>query len=163
MKRLLCAAFAAVALAASSASAEASKIATREWVQNYVTGYMMAVTNAVTVREGNTVKYAVSDGDESLVVTIEDFTDAALLATNATESAVSAGVTNGTLFVWDGGRRYLNPVGVIEATTTNMTYNGVGSTVAGEFLRFDGLFDVEAVVIQASQSLSVTNGMEVAK
>ena len=152
MKSLLCAAFAAVALA-TTASAETSKIATREWVQDYVMSYMMAVTNAVTVREGDTVKYAVSDGDASVVVSIEDFTDAALLATNATASAVSAGVTNGTLFVWDGGRRYLNPVGVIEATTTNMTYNGVGSTVAGSLIRFDGLFDARAVVIQASKSL----------
>ena len=163
MKSLLCAAFAAVAFAASSASAETSKIATREWVQDYVMSYMMAVTNAVTVREGNVMKYAVSDGDEKVVVSIEDFTDAALLATNATASAVSAGVTNGTLFVWDGGRRYLNPAGVIEATTTNMTYNGVGSTVAGSLIRFDGLFDARAVVIQASKSLSVTNGMEVSK
>ena len=143
--------------------------ASQAWVENYVSNYVartaaevqagttVVTTNGVTVIEAGSGRNAVR-------LVMEDSTDAALLATNCTATAMAQGVTNGCLFVWNGAGAYINPLGVVSCTSTNLVYSGVGSMATNGMERFAGWFDAYGVLIQPHTSLAITNGMgEVAK
>jgi hypothetical protein len=155
MKRILFS-FAAACFALTAFGIAASQA----WVTNYVAQAIatsraeLQATATVTATNGTRV---VSAGAVRLVV--EDCTDAALLATNCTGSAVSRGVTNGVLFVWNGAGAYVNPCGVVSCTASNMVYSGVASVYTNGLVRFAGFFDAEPVLVQPHVSHSVTNGM----
>ncbi len=157
-----------VTLPALLLTAEALALAaSQEWVQNYVSNYVanstaeLQINGSVYRTNNNATVYSVGEGTNRVVLILEDYTDAALQVTNATTAALADGVTNKTLFVWDGDHSYLNPLGTITATKTNMVYNGVGSTYSEEtnLLTFKGYFDARPVAIQHSVSLSVTNSL----
>lgn len=139
--------------------------ASQAWVENYVSNYV--ARTAAEVQAGTTV---VSSNGKMVVtanpgctnemrLVIQDFTDAALVATNCTASAISQGVTNGCVFVWNGAGAYINPNGAISCTSSNLVYSGVGSVATNGFERIAGWFDVYGGLIQADTSLSITNGM----
>lgn len=144
--------------------------ASQAWVENYVSNYVaraaatvQAGTVVVATNGGMTVTADTGAGSEMRLV-IQGFSDAAMIATNCTASAVSRGVTNGCLFVWDGAGRYINPAGVISCTATNLVWEDEGSVQANGFERFEGWFDAYGALIQPDTSLSITNGMtEVAR
>lgn len=158
MRRMIAAALFGAALL--SAGAEDVKIATRDWVTNYVAQAMSKVnvssSNGVNrIRSGSETRY--------MELIYEDATDRALVAANCTADATFAGVTNGTLFVWNGAGKYLNPAGSITATQTCLVFGGVESVHVDKYERFDGWFDVSGMLIQPSTSHAVTNGMEVVR
>ena len=156
MKRLVvmaaaaCAAFSAFGIAASQA-----------WVSNYVASVAASVqagTYAVSTN-GSMVVTANGGMDGEMRLVVEDFTDAALVATNCLPQAVSAGVTNGLLFVWNGAGAYVNPAGTVSCTPTNLVWNGVSSITTNGVERFEGWFDAYGGIIQPHTSLAITNGM----
>ena len=164
MKKILIAC--AALLAAHSAFAIA---ASQAWVTNYVAEAIassraeLEATATVTTTNGVT-EISVGNGRNAMRLVYENPTDAALEATNCTAAAIQQGVTNGTLFVWNGMGTYENPNGAIAATPTNLVFSGVGSVAANGFERFAGWFDAYGVLIQPHTSLAITNGMgEVAK
>lgn len=148
---LLAAPRAAFAIAASQA-----------WVEAYVSNYVansssQLVTTSSSVKSNNTTYISIGGG----VLSIEDSTDAALRVTNITAAASANAITNGTTFVWNGNGAYINPLGTISCTTTNMVYNGVGSTYdeSSNTLTFNGYFDALPILIQPSTSLAITNSL----
>lgn len=159
MKKILvaCAAF----LAAHSAFAIA---ASQAWVTNYVAQALATsraeLESTATVTSSNGVtEISVGSGLKSMRLVYENPTDAALKATNCTAAAIQQGVTNGTLFVWNGMGAYINPLGVVSCTSTNIVFSGVGSVATNGFERFAGWFDAYGVLIQPHTSLAITNGM----
>ena len=160
MKRIVmfAAVFAAVAAFGMAAS--------QAWVTNYVAQAIAAsraeleATATVTVTNGATEIVAGGSGGVGRVrVVVEDASDAAMVATNCTAAARSAGVTNGLVFVWNGAGAYVNPNGTISCTATNMTYGGTASVATNGVERFAGWFDAYGVLIQPMASLAITNGM----
>ena len=162
MKQLITIALCAAALLA--ATAEDVKIATRDWVTNYVAQSIsasraeMEASTTVTTTNGVTVIEAGS-GRNAVRLVYQNPTDAALLATNCTATAIAQGVTNGCMFVWNGAGAYINPNGTITATPTNLVFSGVGSVATNGVERFAGWFDAAGVLIQPNTSFSVTNGI----
>ena len=75
---------------------------------------------------------------------------------------MSAGVTNGCTFVWNGAGAYVNPLGSISCTATNLVWDGVASFPTNGVDRFEGWFDVTGAKLQPDASFAITNGMEVA-
>lgn len=138
--------------------------ASQAWVSNYVAQAIsrsageMQATATVTATNGVTVFVAGNDSVRTRLV-VEDSSDAALLATNCMTQAVSAGVTNGCTFVWNGAGAYVNPLGVISCTPTNLVWGNVGSVATNGMERFEGWFDVRGVLIQPHTSHAITNGM----
>ena len=137
--------------------------ASQAWVQQYVSNYVAA--SVAEVRAGTTVVATngaviatASAGRSFMQLIVEDFSDAALVATNCTGAATAQGVTNGCTFVWNGSGAYVNPSGTISCTSTNMTFSGVGSVSTNGVERFTGWFDAYGVLIQPHTSLSITNG-----
>ncbi len=136
--------------------------ASQAWVESYVSNYVARSAAEVSVKTKTETVGGVSTittGDGA-VLKMEQASDAALKVLSSTPSATEVGVTNGTLFVWNGRGAYVCPAGSVECTATNMAYRGVGSTFSGGRLRFAGWFEAQAVRIQPSVSLSVTNGMQ---
>ncbi len=168
--RVLCAPSAALLLALLAPSRAHAIAASQAWVEAYVSNYV-ANTSAQLQADGSTYRtninnnaatvYSVGEGSNALTLIIEDATDAALQVTNATAAATAQSVTNGTLFVWNGAGAYINPLGSITCTKTNMVYSGVGSTYdsAANILSFKGYFDALPVLIQPSTSLNITNSL----
>lgn len=143
------------------AQATKSATASRAWVENFVSNYVAgtkseAIASTTTTESDTHVTIKCGDG----VLTMEKQTDAALLITNATSTAISAGILPGTFAVWNGKGKYINPTLEIVSTSSNLVYNGVGSIPQDKLIHFDGWFDVLPVLIQPSQSLSITNSME---
>lgn len=138
--------------------------ASQAWVKDYVTNYVAQTTARVETTTSNGVT-TVRSGSESKFVELEyeEPTDRALLAANCTSAAVSQGVTNGTLFVWNGAGAYVNPAGNVTATETCLVFDGVESVHVYGYERFEGLFDAKGVLIQPVTSYAVTNGMEVVR
>lgn len=159
MKRMLF--LCATACVAASAFGIA---ASQAWVSNYVeraissSAAQLQATATVTATNGAT-DIRLVDATRRVRLVIEDSTDAAMIATNCTTFAVSHGVTNGCVFVWNGAGAYVNPVGAISCTATNFVWEGVGSVQADGLDRFAGWFDVYGALIQPDTSLSITNGM----
>ena len=153
-----------VAFAAICAAKCFGMAASQAWVTNYVTQAIatsraeLEATATVTVTNGAT-EIVTGAGTGRVRVVVEDSTDAAMVATNCTAAARSAGITNGIVFVWNGAGAYVNPNGVISCTATNMTYSGVASVAVDGVERFAGWFDAYGVLIQAGTSLAITNGM----
>lgn len=149
---------------AAGAWADDTKIATRDWVTNYVAQAIFSsraeleATTTVTATGGVTV-IETGSGRNAVRLVMEDATDAALIATNCTATAITHGVTNGCTFVWNGAGAYVNPQGVISCTATNLVYSGVGSFPTNGVERFAGWFDAWGVRLQPSTSFSITNGM----
>lgn len=155
-----------ITVAAAAAAMRCFGIAASQaWVENFVSNYV--ARTAAEIQAGTTVVST----NGSMVVTanagrtgemrlvIQDFTDAAMIATNCTAAAEARGVTNGCVFVWNGAGAYLNPNGTITATATNLVYSGVGSVATNGVERFTGWFDSYGGLIQADISFSITNGM----
>lgn len=147
------------------AQATRSAAASQAWVMNYVSNFVansaaevQAGTTATTVGD-ETVYTANAGTTNEMRLVVQAATDAALMATNCTETAVAAGVTNGLYFVWAGGANYINPVGTVTATPSNFTWRGVSSSPVNGLDRFAGWFDVKGVLIQAATSAAVTNAM----
>jgi len=163
MKQLITIALCATALLA--ATADDVKIATREWVTNYVARSIfasraeLAANATVTTTNGVTVVEAGS-GTNAVRLVWQHPTDKALATTNCTASAIAQGITNGCLFVWNGTGTYVNPHGTITATPTNLVFSGVSSVSTNGVERFAGWFDARGVLIQPGTSLATTNGME---
>ena len=167
MKQITIAALCAAAF--FPAMADDVKIATRDWVTNYVAQSLassrgeLAATTTVTTTNGVT-EISVGSGRNAMRLVYENPTDAALEATNCTAVAVQQGITNGCTFVWNGAGAYVNPHGTIAATPTNLVFSGVGSVSTNGVERFAGWFDAYGVLIQPGTSFAITNGMgEVAK
>lgn len=138
--------------------------ASQAWVANYVSNYLARSeagikANVTTVHSNNCTYISTGSGTNEVRLVIEDSTDAALRATNCTSAAVSAGITNGLFFVWNGGRDYINPAGTVTATPSNFVYSGVSSVRTNGVERFAGLFDARGVLIQPRTSYAITNGM----
>lgn len=158
-----CIAALAAALAAGDAFAVA---ASQAWVENFVSNYV--ANSAAEIRantttassNGFTVVTANAGTENEVRLVMQDATDAALRATNCTAAAVSASVTNGTLFVWNGAGEYVSPAGSIEATATNLVWRGVGSVPSGGLERFVGWFDAKGVRIQPDASFAITNAIQ---
>lgn len=151
-------------LAAIAVSSAFGIAASQAWVSNYVAQAIsrsageMQATATVTATNGVTVFVVGNDSVRTRLV-VEDSSDAALLATNCMTQAVSAGVTNGCTFVWNGAGAYVNPLGVISCTPTNLVWGNVGSVATNGVERFEGWFDVRGVLIQPHTSHAITNGM----
>lgn len=138
--------------------------ASQAWVSNYVAQAIsssraeLEATATVTATGGVTV-IETGSGRNAVRLVMEDATDAALIATNCTATAITHGVTNGCTFVWNGVGAYVNPLGVVSCTSTNLVYSGVGSVATNGMERFAGWFDAYGVLIQPHTSLAITNGM----
>ena len=144
--------------------------ASQAWVANYVSNYVARTTaevqakTTVTSSNGCTVVTANGGTDDEMRLVVQDFADAAMLATNCTLTATAQGITNGCTFVWNGAGAYINPHGAISCTKTNLVFSGVSSVSTNGLERFAGWFDAYGVLIQPHTSLAITNGMgEVAK
>lgn len=141
------------------AQATRSAAASQAWVENYVSNFVaksageLLATTKRTESNG-TISFQVGDGK----LVIDDASDAALKVLNSV-----CAVENGTLFIWDGGNKYINKTGMIEATKTNMVYQGVHSSVVNGMIHFDGFFDVAGVLVTAQMSLATTNKVEVVR
>ena len=149
-----------IGLAAMSARCVFGIAASQAWVTNYVAqaiaGSKSEAVHDVSSRENDGVMvFAYGD----VVFSYEIPSDAALLATNCLAQAVSAGVTNGCTFVWNGAGAYVNPLGSISCTATNLVWDGVASFPTNGVERFGGWFDVQGILIQPHTSLSITNGI----
>ena len=139
--------------------------ASQAWVSNYVAKAIAGSAGELQASAKTTEKNGVAvieacDGSSTVRIEIPDSTDAALRATNCTATAVSASVTNGTLFVWNGAGAYVSPAGNVTATATNLLWRGVGSVPSGGLERFAGWFDVKGVRIQPSTSFAITNAIQ---
>lgn len=140
--------------------------ASQAWVAEYVSNYVERA--AATVQAGTTVvssngcTIVTANGGTSNEVrlVVQDFSDAAMVATNCAASAEARGITNGCVFVWNGAGAYVNPLGVISCTPTNLVYSGVGSVATNGVERFAGWFDAYGGLIQPDTSFAITNGME---
>ena len=144
--------------------------ASQAWVANYVSNYVAGTASEVRAGTATThsngytiVSSPVGTTGRSVRAVIQDSTDPALRATNCTSAAVSQGVTNGLYFVWNGAGEYINPVGAVTATPSNLVYSGVSSVYTNGFDHFAGLFDVKGVLIQPDTSYAITNSTEVAQ
>lgn len=157
MNKYLALIFAALAGAFSCAYAQAtsSAAASQAWVENYVSNAIASVRAPVVAQAVNGVATMEIEGG---TLTIYEPTDAALQVTNSLSS-----VTNGTIFIWNGGNKYINQAGAIEATKTNMVYQGVQSVEKNGLIHFENLFDVAGVLVTAPTSLAITNNVEVVK
>lgn len=137
------------------AQATRSAAASQAWVENYVSNAIASV-RAPTLAK--TVNGESSMALEGGTLTVYNPTDAALKVVNSV-----CAVEKGTLFIWDGGNKYINKTGTIEATKTNMVYQGVHSTVVNGLIHFEGFFDVAGVLVTAPTSLATTNKVEVVR
>ena len=140
--------------------------ASQAWVAEYVSNYVERA--AATVQAGTTVvssngcTIVTANGGTSNEVrlVVQDSSDAAMVATNCAASAEARGITNGCVFVWNGAGAYVNPLGVISCTPTNLVYSGVGSVATNGVERFAGWFDAYGGLIQPDTSFAITNGTE---
>ena len=139
--------------------------ASQAWVTNYVaqaiSGSKAEVLANVDVADTNGCTVITANGGTTneMRLVVQDFTDAAMLATNCTVAATAQGITNGCTFVWNGAGSYINPHGTITATPTNLVFSGVSSVSTNGVERFAGWFDAMGVLIQPHTSHSITNGM----
>jgi len=137
----------------------ASRAATEEWVRNYVrtnspaqmveseTIYTQIVTNGyVTLIASNSV--------DVLTITGEIPNRLALVTTNCTSAAVSAGVTNHMYFAWNDAGVFTNaPAALaIGCTSSNFVFAGSASVQTNGVDSFPGLFDVRGIKIMPSMS-----------
>ncbi len=141
------------------AQATRSAAASQAWVENFVTNYVAnsvgQLSASVKTETANGVT-TFSLGDGRLVM--EEATDAALKVVRT-----SSAVTNGTVFVWNGGGKYFSHAGTIESTRTNLVYNGIGSTYSNGEISFAGALVVKPVLLQPSVSAAATNNLEVVR
>lgn len=157
MMKYLALMFAALVGAISCVYAQATRsaAASQAWVENYVSNAIASIRAPALAKTVNGESVMAIEGG---TLTVYAPTDAALQVLNSTCS-----ITNGTLFIWDGGNKYINQSGTIEATKTNMVYQGVYSTVVDGKIHFDGYFDVAGVLVTSLTSLAITNNVEVVK
>lgn len=137
----------------AQSGATKSAAASQAWVEAYVSNAIMSVRAPTVAKSENGVATMEIEGG---TLTIYEATDAALMVTNSV-----CDVTNGTLFIWDGGNKYINQSGTIEATKTNMIYKGVNSSAENGLIHFENYFDVKGVLVSAPTSLATTNKVEV--
>jgi hypothetical protein len=91
---------------------------------------------------------------------MEKSTDAALMVTNVSSAGAALGIKSGIVAVWNGKGKYICPSFIIESTSTNLMYRGVGSIMQNDLLHFEGWFDAKPILIQPTRSHSITNTME---
>jgi hypothetical protein len=130
-----------------------SAAASQAWVEAYVSNAITSVRAPTVAKAVNGVTTMEIEGG---TLSIYEATDAALMVTNSV-----CDVSNGTLFIWDGGHKYINQTETIEATKTNMIYKGVNSSVVNGLIHFENYFDVKGVLVSAPTSLATTNKVEV--
>jgi len=136
----------------------ASPAATQQWVRNYVAtngGYSAEITQTINSTNATaTMSYV--DPDAGLVTMTMNMSDKlAICATNCTAASVSLGVTNGTIFAWNGSTQFVNAVvgeTVYCPTNTHMAFNGVSSYVTNGIDRIDGWFDFFGTKIDRATS-----------
>ena len=139
--------------------------ASQAWVENYVSNYVARTAaevqaGTVTVHTNGSMVVTANQGrTNEMRLVVPDFTDAAMIATNCTMHAEVRGITNGTVFVWNGAGAYINPRAIISCTSTNLVLEGVGSVTTDGLERFAGWFDAYGGLIQADTSFAITNGM----
>ena len=160
MKQLILIAAAVAAIRCFGIAASQAWVA--EYVSNYVERAAATVQAGTTVVSSNGCTIVTANGGTSNEVrlVVQDFSDAAMVATNCAASAEARGITNGCVFVWNGAGAYVNPLGVISCTPTNLVYSGVGSVATNGVERFAGWFDAYGGLIQPDTSFAITNGME---
>jgi len=76
--------------------------------------------------------------------------NAAIVASNCTASAVNSGVTNGTLFAWDGLGHFWNGTACVNASSNCYVFSGVESTVTNGVDTFSGYFDFRRTAVTPS-------------
>lgn len=132
--------------------AASSPAATRSWTSNFV-NQAVASVQVATSNAPNAKVYSAGSGENRVTLTVESATVYALMATNATEDAVSQGVTNSMYFVWHGETHsYTNHADAIVATPTNFVWRGVESYG----VVFSNLFEVVGRLIQPTYAEEVT-------
>ena len=111
----------------------------REWVRKYVAGVM-----------GTNRTASVTIGGQTYSATYETSTVYALVATNSAHVSI----TNGALFAYAASGLYTNRVlGTgIQATRTNLVWNGIGSVVTNGVDTFPGQFGVFGTLIPPSRA-----------
>ena len=153
MKMLFAAAIAVAAIA--SGGTNETKIATREWVERFVSDALwqsVSHSNGVTVVESRF-------GGRVMRLEVEDATEKAVFATNCTAYAISQGITNGLFFVHNGTDAYINPLGVVHVAETNFVFRECASVVTNGIDHFDGWFDIIGIRLQPHVCLAVTNSI----
>ena len=120
MKRAILAVVATLAVYAQAAS----PAATQAWVTNYVaqTVSELARKAVIDATEGTARLSVPVEGGGVVSNVLEDATIGGLYVTDAQPAAISAGVTNGMVFAWNGTNAYVNAGHTITATPTNLTY-----------------------------------------
>ena len=121
MKSAIMAIMAALAVYAQAAS----PAATQAWVTNYVSKTVTELARKAVIEavNGSTTLSVSVDGGGVVSNVLEDATIGGLYVTGAQPSAISAGVTNGMVFAWNGTNAYMNGSHIITATPTNLTYS----------------------------------------
>ena len=121
MKIVILAVVAALAVYAQAAS----PAATQAWVTNYVSKTVteLARKAVIEVANGSANLSVAVDGGGVVSNVLEDATIGGMYIADAQQSAVSAGVTNGMVFAWNGTNAYVNGSHTISATPTNLTYS----------------------------------------
>lgn len=129
MKKMFGILFAAVAVAVAAEPAPS-----REWVRRYVAGVM-----------GTNRTASVTIGSKTYSASYETCSVYALVATNSVHSTI----TNGVVFAYVDAGRYTNGVvgAGIQATPTNLVWNGVGSSVVNGIDTFANGFGVFGTLI----------------
>lgn len=126
----------------------------RQWVRDYVrTNAMPSATYTRSVKDG-VVTVTGTLGGESVTITGQIHDRLALVATNALEAAVAAGITNGMRFAWDGSGSFTNAPAAksIRVSTSCFLFEGVESVRDGICDMFPGLFGVLGTKVTRAES-----------
>ena len=139
----------ALALAASLLSAAAfaaSPAATRDWVRQYVAtngAYKTTITQTVSTNDAVArISYTNDDG-RVISMTMNMHDKLALGVTNCTAAAFALGVTNGTLFAWNGSNSFENAalgLSILTSGTNGLSFAGVTSHTNETHDVIDGYF-----------------------
>jgi len=116
--------------------------ASQEWVKDYISR-LNGGTNAVLSADAGT--------NGVFTATYELFTVAALVATNSAHATV----TNGFTFAYTSNGVYRCGQQTIQATASNLVWNGVSSVVSEGFDTFSGNFSVFGTKIAPSRAREV--------
>lgn len=136
-----------IGIMAGAATFAASPAATQEWVRRYVAtngGYRAEITQTINSTNA-TATCSYEDPAGGLVTMTTEMSDKlALCVTNCTAASVALGVTNGTLFAYNGATQFVNAVigqAIYSPTNTHMAFHGVASVRTNGLDRIDGYFD----------------------
>lgn len=139
----------ALALAAAlfaSATFASSPAATRDWVRQYVAtngAYKTTITRSISTNDAVArISYTNDDG-RVISMTMNMHDKLALGVTNCTAAAAALGVTNGTLFAWNGSNSFENAalgLSILTSGTNGLSFAGVTSHTNATHDVIDGYF-----------------------